>query len=80
MFLYLLPGINVLREYLVHVEDKIELADIFEAFVERFHEDLDKVQDSQLGLGAVHTEHKVQGGIVTVYQLVVCAPDQTENT
>lgn len=32
---------------------------------------LNEVEDSQLRLGGVHTEHKVQGGVVPVDQFVI---------
>ena len=38
---------------------------------------LDEVKNSQLRLWAVDTEHKVESGVVTVYQLVVRPPYKT---
>lgn len=52
--------------YLIHVEDQIKLADIFKAFVECLDKNLDEVEDTQLRLWAVHTEHKIEGSIVTI--------------
>ncbi len=39
--------------------------------------DLDQVQNAELTLRRVHTEDKVEGGVVPVNQLVVGAPDET---
>ena len=41
--------------------------------------DLDQVQNAKLTLRRVHTEDKVEGGVVSVNQLVVRATDETEN-
>ena len=59
--------------HLVHVENEVELADIFEALVERLYEDLDEIEDAELGLGGVDAEDKVEGRVVTVDQLVIAA-------
>ena len=58
------------------MEYEIQLADAFEALVEGLDEDLDEVEDAKLRLGAVHTKHEVECGVVTVYQLVVGAADE----
>ena len=62
---------------LVHVEDEIQLTDVLEALVQSLHKDLDEVQDAELWLRAVHTEDEVESGVVSVYELVVGASDQT---
>ncbi len=51
---------------LVHVKDEVEFADVLEAGVERFDEDLNEVEDAQLALARVHDEHEEQGGVVAV--------------
>ncbi len=61
---------------LVHVEDEVELAHVLEALVQRLHEHLDEVEDAQLGLGAVHAEDEVEGGVVPVDELVVGSSNQ----
>lgn len=53
------------------MEDQIQLTDVFKAFVQSLHKDLDEVKDSQLRLRAVDTEYKVEGSVVTIYELVV---------
>ena len=53
------------------MEDQIQLTDVFKAFVQSLHKDLDEVKNSQLRLRAVDTEYKVKGGVVTIYELVV---------
>ena len=63
--------------HLVHVEDQIQLTDVLKAFVQSLHKDLDEVQDAELWLRAVHTEDEVESGVVSVYELVVGASDQT---
>ena len=66
--------------HLVHMKDEIELADILEAFVQRFNKDLDQIQDAKLRFARVDAEHKVEGGVVSVDELVVRASDQAEIT
>lgn len=41
--------------------------------------DLDQVQNAKLALRRVHTEDKVEGGVVPVNELVVRATDETES-
>lgn len=50
----------------VHVEDQVQLTHVLEAFVKSLHKDLYQVQNAQLRLAAVHTEHKVEGGVMPV--------------
>ena len=57
--------------HLVHVEDQIQLTDVFKTFVQSLDKDLDEVKNSQLRLWTVDTEHEVKGGVVTIYELVV---------
>lgn len=42
--------------------------------------DLDQVQNAKFTFRRVHTEHKVEGGIVPVNQLVVGASDETASS
>lgn len=58
----------------VRVEDKVQLAHVLEALVQRLHEDLDQVQDAQVRLLLVHREDEVQGGVVSVYDARGVAP------
>ena len=53
------------------MEDEVKFADILEALVERFHEDLDEVEDAKLGLAAVHAEHGVEGGVMPSHNITV---------
>ena len=57
--------------HFVHVEDQVQLADVFEAFVERLHEDLNEVEDAEFGLGRVDAEDKVERRVVSVDELEV---------
>lgn len=41
--------------------------------------DLDQVQNAEFTFRRVHTEHKVERGVVPVNQLVVGASDETKN-
>ena len=59
------------------MEDQIQLTDVLKAFVQSLHKDLDEVENAQLWLWAVDTEHKVKRGVVTIYELVVRASYQT---
>ena len=59
------------------MEDQIQLADVLEAFVQSLDKDLDEVENTQLWLWAVDTEHKVERGVVTIYELVVRASYET---
>ena len=55
------------------MKDEVELANVFETLVERFHEDLNQIEDSQFGLRAVDAKHEVESRVVTVDQSVVGA-------
>ena len=59
------------------MEDQVELTDVLEALVERLDQHLDQVEDAQLWLGRVNTEHEVESGVVPVDELVVGAADQS---
>src|SRR4051812_46175987 len=48
---------------LVYMEDEIEFAHIFKAFVQCFHEHLNQIQDAQLRFTRVHGEDEVQSGV-----------------
>ena len=58
------------------MKDEVEFADVFKAFVERFDEHLDEVEDAQFGFAGVDAEHKVKGRVVPVDQLAVGATYQ----
>jgi hypothetical protein len=60
---------------LVHVEDEVELADVFKAAVECFDKDLYEVEDAELGLGAVDAEDEEEGCVVSVDDADVGAED-----
>lgn len=55
------------------MEDEVQLADVAEALVQRFDEDLDEVEDGQFGLGGVAAEDEVESGEVTEHELAVGA-------
>lgn len=59
------------------MEDQIQFTNIFKTLIQGLHKNLDEVQDSKFALWRIHTEHKVECGIVPVDQLVVRATDQT---
>lgn len=61
------------EERAVRVEDEVQLADVAEALVQRLDEDLDEVEDGQLGLGGVAAEDEVESGKVTEHELAVGA-------
>lgn len=48
--------------HLVEMKDEVELAHVFKGAVERLDKDLDEIQDTELGLGAV--DDKAAGGIL----------------
>lgn len=48
------------------MKDEIELADVFEASIEGFDEDLDEIKNAKLALGLVDAEDEEESGIVTV--------------
>jgi len=64
---------------LINMENQVQLAHVLEASIERFHQNLDQVQDAQLGFRRIDTKHKVERCIVPVDQLVICTTDQTKN-
>lgn len=63
--------------YLVNMEYQIQLANIFKTFVQCLDKHLNEIKYAQLRLGRIHTEHKVQCGIVSVDEFVVGASYQT---
>lgn len=58
----------------LQMEDQIQLAHILKALVQCLHEHLDKVQDAQLTLRRVYTEHEIESSVVAVHDfpLFVC--------
>lgn len=48
------------------VEDQIQLADILKQSIQRLHENLNEIQQSQRGLGRSRNDNKVQRGVVAI--------------
>ncbi len=60
------------------MKDEVEFADIFEAFVEGFDEDLNQIENPELGFRTVDAKDEVEGRVVAVDQLVVRTANQAE--
>mmetsp|Transcript_6494 Transcript_6494/g.17654 ORF Transcript_6494/g.17654 Transcript_6494/m.17654 type:complete len:204 (-) Transcript_6494:107-718(-) len=58
----------------IRVKDEIELAYILEALVEGLYEDLDEIEDAEVGLLRVDGEDEEERGVVAVDELDVVAP------
>lgn len=50
----------------LEVEDEVEFADVIEAGVEGFDEDVDEVEQGEGGFGGGGDEDEVEGGVVAV--------------
>jgi len=58
----------------IGVEDQIQFADVFEAFVEGFHKDLDQIEDTQVGFLSIDSKYKIKGSVVPINQFDIFAP------
>lgn len=55
----------------VGMKNQIQLADVFEAFIERFHKNLNQIKNAKFRFATVNAENKVEGRIVTVDEFTV---------
>lgn len=61
---------------LINMEYEVKLTHILKTLVKGLHKNLDQVEDAKFTLGRIHTEDKVQCGIVAVDELVVSSPNK----
>lgn len=52
--------------YLVRMKDQVEFADTLEELVQCLNEHLYQIKDAQFTFGRIHTEHKVERGVMSV--------------
>lgn len=53
---------------------QVQLAYIFEPFVQRLDEDLDEIKDSEIGLLRIHGKYKVECCVMSINQFDVFSP------
>lgn len=62
--------------HLIYMEYQVQFTYVFKTLVQRFHENLDQVENAKLTLRRVHAKNEIQRSIMSVDQTIILSTNE----